>query len=222
MLDAFIRIRRDSAVLRFAGRYGVLGICQHFWPNPHYNSEGARCWPQQDRDGNFWEPARRWRELAIQGRALVEIAARLYASKGADSTLWAKAFQHGSAAELAEIAERQAPEDQRVWLALEVNRWLAWGRPELRLVWPAAKTEPTIEIVASTFGTLALQLATTVARYRVVVFCDICGEAYYPDKYRPRVGQRKICNKEECKLKADALRKREERERSRRHGQTKR
>jgi hypothetical protein len=222
MLDAFMRIRSDAGILRFAGRYGVLGICQHLWPNPHYDTGGRRCWPQQAGDGSFWEPTIRWQELAAQARALVEIAASLYASKGADVKQWVRAFQHLSAGELAEVASRQTPEDQRVWLAGEVNRWLAWGCPELRLVWPTAKTEPSIEIVASTFGTLALQLATTVARYRVVAFCDICGEAYYPDKYRPRVGQRKICGKEECRLKADALRKREERERIRKHGQAKR
>jgi hypothetical protein len=221
MLDSFIRIRNDASVLRFAERYGVLGICQHFWPNPHYDTNGRLCGPQEaeiePKKRAYWEPTHRWRELAVQGRALAEIAAKLYGSKGANATEWGLAFQRAGTDEWAEVAARQTPEDQRVWLAMEVNRWLAWGRPELRLIWPAAKTEPTIEIVATTWGTLALQLLTTVARYRVVAFCDICGEDYYPDKYRPRVGQRRICGKEECRLKADALRKREERERRRRN-----
>jgi len=65
---------KHEAVLRFAMRWGMLGICHHGLPSGH----SAECTPRSTReeDGAIleWEPVEAWYRYSIQARTLLNVA----------------------------------------------------------------------------------------------------------------------------------------------------
>ena len=102
-LDEFTRLAGapDQAVVRIAGRWGALGICEHGKPHLHNNSRDGCCWPLSedhrawerreiqlewlrhhavDMDNPYryraphWEPLAAWRMYAHAFRAILNLA----------------------------------------------------------------------------------------------------------------------------------------------------
>jgi len=90
MLDSFVRIRGAAEALRFAKRYGVLGICEHELPSSHDVPCEPRGWPD-----NCWEPLRTWFKYVEQARGLLVIASALHLENHQTVENWVSAFGFG-------------------------------------------------------------------------------------------------------------------------------
>src|SRR5579863_5077921 len=89
MLQEFLEISvtsKESTLLRFARRYGPIGICKDDLPYGHNRKSYARivdvgdCHPRPS-DVPGWqcsEPVKRWFEFACQAQAIVDCSARLH------------------------------------------------------------------------------------------------------------------------------------------------
>lgn len=70
----------DEDVVRFAQRWGLLGLCRHGLPSAHTmrgEPRPHRC-TRRIRDGLAYEPLAAWREHSQQARAILNLAAALH------------------------------------------------------------------------------------------------------------------------------------------------
>ena len=205
LLQQFLNLADAPAeqILRYALRYGVLGICEHDLPSSH----NPTCKPlSRDPDHHFhYEPIEAWRRFSGEARALLNIAAMLHHGKpGADED-WA-AFSAATG------RRRPIPRSEHPsgylpgldWTSNEVeavaervNEWLSMSniRPHFR--WYAVESIPSIRLATETsqhglFAALAIQLMLAISRADGLAICSACSNSYFP-KRRPRVGQRHYC-----------------------------
>jgi len=221
-LDAFRDIRDGEGVLRFARRYGVLGLCEHGLPVSHnpppvpaQEEESSRmCYPLGWGSGMYWEPIERWLHFVRVAMALVRIAARLHAETASDPGDWVTLYEDTHRPELRDVAYwatvvRNSEDSWRL-LTWAVDDWLRLARLRLTLVWE--KPRPILAYQASTtFGVIAIQLAAAASQSNSVAVCSGCGKPYSRTKRQPAVGKRNWCD--ECKRNGvdDRIHKREER-----------
>lgn len=204
MLASFLRLRDARGVKRFAERYGVLGICPHGEPAPH-ESEGERCHPQRD-EVSYFEPVSDWLRYARLFEAVLRLTAALANGPCRNVELWRSIYPHF----MEDMAEWTAQQGDVVYQRVEVDRLVnSWLSPRvfLALEWRPDKDKGRVVTVASTFGSLALQLAAAITQVGYVALCDGCHGVYYPDK-KPASGRRNFC--ESCRPRvATRLRVRE-------------
>jgi hypothetical protein len=198
MLDRFIRIRSGADVARFAGRYGVLGICEHGLPASHSptpqplpkSGTATWCYAIGFFDTPQWEPIERWFHFARQAETLVQIAAALHTAVMPSQDLWAGAF--AGYATMPYTTEPWDHATHRFTLAECVNEWLALGNARPRFAWHAGDEAPAFELGGGTFATLALQLALAVAGQQALAICDGCQIPYTRER-KPQTGRRNYC-----------------------------
>ena len=207
VLEAFRKITEPTAVLKFALRYGPLGICEHDKPYTHnrvihdgaVDDRAAGCHPRGWGELPAWDPIDVWLAHAERARELLRIAADLHLGK-VDGTDWAGIFgappDPQSDRQWEKVFnERITPsrrlKDARLGLSLCVNEWLATGSVSPSFSWHAS--QPEMSLAGGTFGMVAVQLAAAVAQAPSFARCDGCKKAYFRKGRKPQTGRRNFC-----------------------------
>jgi hypothetical protein len=195
-----------GAIIEFAERWGVLGICGHGLPATHrpaLNSpDGPTCSPQPVRADRTrlidWrqEPLTKWQEIGQRARALLTVAAAVHDEKPAPFDTWSDAAwglptHSGSERRFIPAADRQG-------LADAVNRWLTISAVSVAFEWQDDRSVLTLH-PRSLVGAVALQLAMSAARTDGLRLCSNCGRPYVPDR-KPAANRRSYCK--DCRRRA--------------------
>jgi hypothetical protein len=214
-----------EAILAFARRWGVLGICEHGLPARHNapmwmagQTYEHGCKPVAvgevnpiGREGTFVEPIDAWRRLAHRVRAVVTLATRLHDGEPGSAEDWSAALAMDDSHFKVTLLPRPdgGPENVLInppspWtLIMAAQEIINLGgvRPQLR--W-AGDAGYTITIGAgdsegnqpALFAAVAAQLAFALARSDDLAICSGCGEPYSLDADgRPRRGLRRFCRR---------------------------
>jgi hypothetical protein len=176
MITDFAQLHDPAAILRFAQRWGPLGLCEHDLPWPH-----GGCWVRT-RDGAWLEPVRVWQRMASQVAAMLRVSISLHDGGAAASGLG-----------------RPMPRDEKTRLAqrwhallVGVNEWMAEAVRPLLI---QRRSRPTFVLDSWWLhGALGLQLALAVCGARSFLVCDGCGEFFEVKRWR------RYC--EDCGLRA--------------------
>jgi hypothetical protein len=219
MLDAFIRIKSDTDIERFARKHGVLLLCVHgipcshnpvpMWTSQNANSEGEWCRPLQR------EPLERWHYFVQYVRAFVRIAAYLRSGKIAPEAEWEKIFEDPTKPSFIQIAkmirvgsqrkgrhfEEKVVEQSKFFLAHLVNEWISVTgiKPHFSWGWREEqdgryKEMPSVRLNSGTLGILAVQFMQSVLSAHHMYICSGCNTAYSREGRRmPQAGRRQFC-----------------------------
>ena len=188
-LDALVRIKTPDDVLRFAHRYGPLGLCKHGLPPMHRGSryqdefvdgewvgvtDTGEWNPASGGDERGWcppcnpESIKRW--LAYSNLALSYL--NLAAGLKTDKALPARGLRQG-------------------FLKDGVNEWLGDAGVRLELNWSGGEPELTLT-GGGVFGALGVQLLTAVTHHSLAV-CSGCRKPYLRKARKPKQGERNFC-----------------------------
>ena len=234
LLGQFVRLANgdEATITSFAMRWGVLDLCGHGYPRSHDSSVAAselngRVMPvricSQDtatRPGGWRsEPLERWRALAGQGAAMLQIAQGLRLGRPVRAEVWAPLqelfvldpvildrdlFQPPQAKNWKRVATADLPLTGRIGgirltyrseegpaLAFAVRRWLELGGVRVHFDWIENHGKVSFG-GTSLFGALATLLATGVSG-SALLMCDECHLPFVPLKRRPPAGTRHFC-----------------------------
>jgi hypothetical protein len=214
LLEEFLRLTDapDAAILRFAKRWGPLGLCKHgfpsghpglYWPSrpleahacPHDPRIGdsCRCTPRGFFEGREWEPLAEWRVWSRRVRATLEYIAALQQDKVPSEAAWRTAFLLGdvpTAPGYPELPRTVAA--ARGELQYYLGYWLSAAA--VRLFVDVGR-RPTLTWGSNenpVFGALAIQLALIATGKWGLALCDGCGASYPPSRH-PRPNTRHYC-----------------------------
>jgi hypothetical protein len=192
LLARFVELvgRDDQALVTFADRYGLLGLCEHELPASHnpmpYGFQsGVATWCNSIET----ESTAIWRTFSGQARAMVNVAAAVRAGRPGAERDWAEIYARSG--RNAPWWKQSADVDASN-LAHVVNEWLQLGnvRPAL------AGRELRMITSGGLFGALAVRLAAAVATAPTVYLCDGCGnpvDLSSRDR-KPQTGRRVFCD----------------------------
>jgi hypothetical protein len=234
MLAGFLRLHSatDIAILGYARRWGVLGLCEHWLPCSHnqypYGAhDGVRsCLPMltSPPEGSSFrlrEPLAAWRVWSQKAQALINIGARLNQGKIAGVEDW-QALKELPSSPFGTEPFMESVAMARDQLAFELDGWISIGQVRPRISWRKDQARFSLDAVSSgpnLFGLLALNIAVAIAAghgEQGLAVCSACGLSYIPDR-RPNPDRRNYCEK--CRLKAarrEASRQYRQRERMKR------
>lgn len=204
-LAAFVRIEDAKGVLRFACRYGVLGICKHGLPaehnpppahlhsaSPAYDSPSHGCVPLLLHPEVNYDPIDCWLHFVRQARALLSITVAMREGKAGSLTDWETVYEDIPRRKQRAEAAAQSLNMSRRYLYRAVNDWLTLGNVRLRLAGYGAEAQ-TFQLGALTFGVLAVQLLLAVTQTHAWALCDGCKLLYPREERAPKSGQRNFC-----------------------------
>lgn len=192
-LDAFVAIEDSVGVLRFAKRYGILGLCGHGLPATHHRGPGwcPPCGAAITADGwntsALWEPIERWLLYVRQMAAVVRLASALCLGELGTDTDWATVSE-------GRPTPRRDPRERRHVLAAVVNGLvhLAGVRPELE--WGRESERASLRLIGGgTFGALATQLMLAASQAHGIAVCSGCGRFYLRRVRAPQRGRGNFC-----------------------------
>jgi hypothetical protein len=202
ILWKFIRLHDapSDEILRFARKWGVLGICEHSFPATHNPPRMAKskshpaCTPLRLNADNYWEPLQSWRDYSRQARGILRIAARLHQDKLGLKEDWEAVYGEDY------TVSGMAPEAELIWqrlrLSFLVNDWLELGDVRPKFMWAGGGIG--VSYYLTLFGVLASQLAFVISRDKGVGLCASCGEPYIPGRRLPKRNQRNYCRGPRC------------------------
>jgi hypothetical protein len=196
LLFKFIKLvdAPPADVLEFANKWGVLGICKHDLPYMHTPPPLLKipikfwCTPRQNKNGEYWESVKVWHYYARHALAMVRIAANLHRDRLGEIEDW-NTIGWSDADDF--WAPGHSVNNDRIYLATQVNFWLEIGNVRPRFKWRDNLT--TISFDAHLFGVLASQLLLLICRTKGLGFCSNCGDPFVPVNRRPKEGQRNYC-----------------------------
>jgi hypothetical protein len=187
LLEEFVRLTAlpDEAIVSYARKWGLLGICRHNLPRTHWR-KSIHSGTSTDRfcdlrlyknpDGSVetsgWEPLVAWRRYSLKAKSLLDVAAHLHAGRivtdnkvavGLDKSLY-------SEKKLSFEVRRRF---QIVTLSAELNRWLALGNVRPFFSWSLVE-EPSVS-----FGTTWFWMARSIERTLVVELIDFQGSSLF-------------------------------------------
>jgi hypothetical protein len=214
LLDEFIGLSHsgNDEVVRFAMKWGVLGICEHGLPHTHSQNVHdfldkqsyceLRLLPSPDafvRRG--WEPLASWMYYSKQAQMMLRTAAWLHQGKVVEDCEAARSLGLPS---LKERPFRERARAQMNRLKSEVNHWLLIGavRPILCVddkmtfrIELGTKADSWNNQDAKTllpysgewqgttlFGALGVQLMMAISRSEGLAFCSGCQRSYSPSR----------------------------------------
>jgi hypothetical protein len=210
MLARFVDLhhQRDEEILKYAKKWGVLGICKHSLPCSHtqfaYSILAPRhknaewCMPRAVPGRKHWyaDPIEVWRLLSKQMATFQQLGAELNQDRPGDETVWR--ILPGN------LASRpwRSVSSARKFLALLLNLWLEIGQVRPVIDWSTEKAGWQLSFnavsIPNLFGFLAFNLVLSISR-RELAFCSSCRKSYPPDR-RPNPSRRNYC--ETCGKKA--------------------
>jgi hypothetical protein len=184
MITDFAQLRDPAAILRFATRWGPLGLCEHDLPCPHDGRQG-RCWVRTRDDGAWLEPVQVWQRMADQVAATLRVSVSLHDGQAGAPADWAAL---GLGAEEIGLG-RGMPPDEKTRLAqrwndllVRVDEWLVDAVCPLLI---QRRRRPTFVLDSWWLhGALGLQLALAVCGARSFLVCDGCGEFFEVKRWR--------------------------------------
>ena len=214
MLDAFVRIKDGQGVLRFAQRYGVLGLCaKGHPPRPEHRGPwfyAEECIPEGWPNCPWHETVEHWLMYIGRANALLKIAAALHQSDTTLQSDWDQILAAFSGFIGGGAFAQPTLDAQRGVLSLAIDDWLRMGDISPTFSWE--QHAPNIGLMGSTFGNLGIQLMFTVSKSQGLAVCDGCGQTYLREGRKPQKGRKNFCSERQCGSKASArLRKRAER-----------
>jgi len=188
----------DADVLRYAQRWGYLGLCSHGVPRRHlllYDPanpyDQARpvpgCLAVSTRDLWLRESVSAWRMIASDALTVRQIAKALHGGNPAAPELWAKLAWEPSLTRLVRIVRGRPGHPATMGTAVDamaveqaalgelVTNWLAIAdvRPVL---WWGYRRKPDIELTNNgLFGALAIRLLLAASNAELIAECDGCG-----------------------------------------------
>lgn len=183
MLERFVSLPSgtDAAIVRFARRYGPLGLCAHGAPASH----SPHCRPVCD------ESLEDWRFYSRSALAMLRIGAAIALERLPDAADWQALYKKSG--RVAPWWHRDINTEKS---ALEdvLNEWLSYAMPRFEVNWPLTPhSRPALEMApAGMAGALVLQLVLRVGRKDTMAACDNCG-ALYSSQRAPKTGQRHFC-----------------------------
>jgi hypothetical protein len=211
LLYEFVRLT-DATILRFAQRWGPLGLCrEHGLPVLH--KWRSVCLPAKRRD-EFGEDVSQWLKLIARVKAILSIRAELSRGRIGSPRNWRTLYGDDPLG--------PSIDDRRHLLAWSVSglldaanvRPMVFAEPQLGIYFGApgiidmlaARAEPLHEKYwewlsnsGTLYANLSIQLAFAVTNGLGLGTCDACGNFYQPSK-APRAGERHFCQK--CGKKA--------------------
>lgn len=176
---------KPTDYLRFAKRWGPLGLCEHGKPCTHK----SKCRPREVKHV-YSEPISGWQEYVKKFEAAVGVA---YSNKQKEKCTPKEWHLIGGDGDKWSVSAQESK------LAETVNTWLHDGdvRPQVKL---GEKPLPYIQAGLGgypLFGTLAWLLAEYIFSGRKLAFCFGCLRPFHPKKKAPKSGQKSWCPK--CK-----------------------
>ena len=217
MLDAFVDIKTSDAILKFAARYGVLGLCEHLLPSTHnlvispaHIPSPPPCLPLGfgDKSGELYEPVERWLALASHARAILRLAKALHSAEASKFEDWQSAYRSVYDAETTEHvaadAYRATLAHKKRRVATVANWWMMFGGVRVGVAWepgdkrdavgPILGASVVFHIAPPTFGILATQLTLAVARAVDLATCSDpkCHRLYFQSRRVPK-GKSSYC-----------------------------
>lgn len=203
-LDAFIRIKTPDDILRFARRYGPLGLCKHGLPPMHRGSWYQDVITDGELSGVIytgeWNPAggaseRGWCRPC--GNEPIE-QWLVYSRLALSYLNFAASFKLNEVEILTSIG--------KLFLVDGINEWLGDAGIRLELNWDSQ--EPILILTGGgIFGALGVQMLMAVTKNTLTV-CSGCGKPYLRKARKPKRGERNFCR--DCGSKvASKLRQRD-------------
>lgn len=215
MLNAFARLSRKSAspaaVLAFAERYGVLGLCRTHG-EPDCPARACREGPERPSGA---EAITHWRGWSRYAAAILELAEAQRRNEPGARETWASIAEHDKTEEadrepragwrldargmrpeaekgwetvawlsggrIAELPQPGSLAEARGRLAVLVDRWLRRGRVQPMM---RAHVDGSCDIAlggSGLFGGIGMQLAASVAQGNVAL-CGWCGMPFIEDR----------------------------------------
>lgn len=212
LLEEFIELAdgNDTAILKYARTWGVLGLCRHHLPylhaSPHElpnehlrlplpSAFASRQWLTRACVPLGSEPLDVWRFFSRQAKALLRIAANLQQEALGEPGDWSTVLRDG-------VTPIRNLGIHRACWGEAVESWMTLG-----------DVRPRIDVMSKTitwagadlFGELAVQLALVGVMADGQVYCTNCGRAYAPKKQITRGGVH-YCPSPRCQKVASALR----------------
>lgn len=184
-----------SRILKFARRWGVLGICKHLVPYTHNRPPLFRgekrfwCTPTRNEDGKFWEPIDAWHAYSRQMQSMLRVAANLHQGRPGEVKDWNIIYDLGPTGD-GDGLGRYVNSD-RHFFTLIVNFWIKVGSVRPNFSWSGDAAFVSFD--THLFGALVGQLLTLVSRTKGLGFCSGCGDPFIPVRRRPKADQRNYC-----------------------------
>ena len=201
-LDAFLSLHKqpDPAILRFAKKWGLLGVCDHDlpcshnWPPNNY-PERPTCMPRcekRDLITWYWEPLSVWRGISKHMSTLLTITAQARQGKKGQREDWLI---------LTSGTWRDPPpwEQTPAWalnyIQDKVNHWLMMGQVNPSIHFDEAR-KASLRLDSKgwpgLFGELSIRLMLAVTGVDGLPLCYECGRAFLPRK-KPNPQRRMFC-----------------------------
>lgn len=190
LLDEFLKIKDGSGVLRFAERYGPLGLCEHGLPASHNAPAMPKpylpytgCLPRSVDTRPFQPPIAWWfvfRESVEEWLSFVEQAGTLLAL--AEMVKWGKRPTEDDIAPILTMFLNAPIASVKQTVAGVLNWWLFAGGAGTAITWEedrpmlALRSTPLPQIPQA-FGVLAHQLMMVAAGAKRLMICG-CGEPF--------------------------------------------
>lgn len=191
-VNAFVKIKTPDDILRFARRYGPLGLCKHGRPPMHRGRDLERKWCAPCGS----EPIKRWFDYVGLASSYLELAAALKVDTGK--------YTRGL---------------RQLFLQAGINEWLGDAGIRLELNW--SSNEPSLSLTGgNVFGALGVQLLSAVTANNLAV-CSGCGLAYLRKGRKAQAGRRNFCPVCDDNKIASKLRVREWRTKKQKGGKSK-
>lgn len=185
LLRRFLALMRGTPddVLAFAQRFGVLKICERWYPDEH-DAHGYGCL----LDEEHYESLYVWVERIQQFEAMLKVAASLYHGRTVpqDESVW-RLVECLSVPSTLDLAR------QAMFITLE--RWLSYYPVRVFPRWNTQNHAPGLALTPRGLaGALMLQVASAATRAMPMTFCSECGEWFQPTR-APRADERSFCAK---------------------------
>ena len=205
----FLRPNPDDPqqIVRFAGRWGALGICsQHGMPVGHPIQGGmlpAHCEPTHVRvDGANWfaEPLSKWKRICEKSSVLIRVARKIQQHNPGEQEEWEMIQGHLDPYLLKRGRHRL--NESRQNLGIAVQDWLEIGRVRPSFQWDFEDKDWIMRPDVPSgpwglFGWLALRLAIEIRGGRFAV-CSNCGTEHHVQRL-PSAGKPNYCGSKECR-----------------------
>lgn len=219
MLQRFLDLHTadDADILKYARKWGVMGLCKHDLPASHMNvmfgiQYGTKpCeWMIRGHESlTFIESLNVWRMYSSAAAAIVDIAAHLNHGKKPPADLFGRLLFRASL----------GSSDPRREIELEMSGWLSVGQCGPSFYWQQNLSRWQISLgsnaLPNLFGSLALKLMLAVSNTEGMAFCSLCPRSYMVSK-RPNPNRNNYCPA--CRNTSDMWAELKRRQRKRENG----
>lgn len=210
-----LALAEPDEILRFARKWGGLGICEHGLPAPH-NPRPVSLSPNLNSEckPSGLEPTEVWNQFARLFRAMLSIGANLRKNMRGNEGDWCFVLQGLQDYNLPSTITEERRLLERI---LNLLLLMCDVRPQLQL--EPANLKMCRSSSSGLFGVLTVQLISGVVRTNGFVICSACGKSGLYEDLRgsrlraPKAGARFYCG--HCQIIEEPMRLARQRHRDR-------